>query len=71
MFASNDLRFEIIMNSLIEILESKKMPDGTPFFAPGELEKKAEEISKKTLASASIDKPNSGLIIPGGSGLLS
>lgn len=67
--ANNDLRFEIIMNALIELLETKKLPDGTPLFTKEEIEQKIQKIQDETMQRMAISRPNSGLIVPGGSGL--
>ena len=65
MLASNDIRFEITMNAIIELLEGKKLPDGTLLFTKDEVEKKIVEVHDRTMKAMSIAKPESGLIIPG------
>jgi len=64
--ATNDLRFETILNSIIELLQEKKMPDGTPIFTANEVAKKADEIAKRINDEMKIVKSLSPLILPPG-----
>ena len=68
---NTDFRLEVTLEALIELLQSKKNPDGTAMFANKEIENKVIEIRDRALAEMQLTKPSSSLIVPGGSGLMS
>ena len=67
---ANDIRFEMTLDAVIELLESKKDKDGNSLFAKGEIDKIVKEkIEKanKAAKTASILTPRTGLVKPGSS----
>lgn len=66
-FASTDLRHEVILNALIDLLVDKKDEDGNPLITKEAIDQKAEELHKKLIEDAKIAKPanNSNIIVPG------
>ena len=64
----NDVRFEIMLDTIIEILESKKDHEGNPIFLKGEIEAKVKEKigeANKKANRDSILTPRTGIITPG------
>jgi hypothetical protein len=64
-----DLRTELALEAIIQLLNIKKLPDGTPLFAEKEIENKIIELRDKYIENMKIARVPSGLIVPGSSGL--
>jgi hypothetical protein len=61
---NQDLRYEVIIRAMVDVLVSKKNADGTPFLTIDEVNKRAEQI-KTELIEASR-KPQ--IIVPATTG---
>jgi len=61
-----NFRIELLMNSMLDVLEKKKLPDGTALITKEEVSARAEEIKKEVMEKARIAKPS--LIMPPGLG---
>ena len=62
----SDFRFEVLIRAIVEVLATKKNPDGTPLITAEEVSAKAEELRQKAIEQSKIAKP-SGIIVPGAS----
>jgi uncharacterized protein YkwD len=48
----NNLRYEVLIRAVVNVLEKKKQTDGTPLITIEELNTTAEDIKKQIIASA-------------------
>lgn len=48
----NNLRYEVLIRAVVNVLEKKKQTDGTPLLTIEELNTTAEDIKKQIIASA-------------------
>jgi len=64
-FASADLRHEVLITAILDVLTSKKDEKGEPIVTREEIEEKAVEIQNKIIQETKIAKPNKpGIILP-------
>jgi hypothetical protein len=48
----NNLRYEVLIRAVVNVLEKKKQADGTPLLTIEELNSTAEDIKKQIIASS-------------------
>lgn len=68
---NNDMRFEVIVTSLIELLKEAKDSNGNPLITQAAMDKKCAETRDTFIKEMELAKPPTGLVLPGNSGLSS
>jgi len=63
-FAAADLRHEVLITAMIDIL-TKKDKEGNSILKVEDIEAKAKEIQDKIVAESKIAKPSPKIIVPG------
>ena len=63
-FATADLRHEVLITAMLDILTTKKNDKGEPLITRKEIEERAAEIQKQLLEESKIAKPNTDIILP-------